>query len=90
MQKATFAITVPCFCSHLYLQSLQRHNHTSSIQSLISRFKIHETLQINQSNFGISNNTFVQGLQRITTFISVGRQETLFDNRPYPIKANPE
>jgi hypothetical protein len=66
MQKITFAITVPRFCSHLYLQSLQRPNHTSSNITL-SRFMIHGTLQINQSNFLISDflisrNTFVQGL----------------------------
>ncbi len=62
MQKAAFIITIPHLFSHIYPHSLQRHNHTSSIQSLTSRFRVHETLQINQSNFGISNNTFVQGL----------------------------
>ncbi len=54
MQRATFAITFPHTTSHLYLQSLhslQRPNHKSSIQSLTSRFKIHETLLIKQSNF---------------------------------------
>ncbi len=59
MQKATFAITIPHITSRLYLQ---KANQTSSIQSLISRFCVHETLQIDQSNFLISNNTFVQGL----------------------------
>ena len=54
MQKATFDITIPHIVSRLYLQSLhflQRPNHKSSIQSLTSRFKIHETLLIKQSNF---------------------------------------
>ncbi len=65
MQKATFAITIPHIVSRLYLQSLhslQRPNHKSSIQSITSRFCVHGTLQINQSNFLISNNTFVQVL----------------------------
>ena len=53
MQKVVFAITIPHTVSHLYLHSLQflhslkRPNHTSSIQSLTLRFKVHETLQIN-------------------------------------------
>ncbi len=58
MQKATFAVTIPHIASRLYLLSLQRHNHTS----ITSRFCVHETLQINQSNILIFNNTFVQGL----------------------------
>ncbi len=82
MQRATFAITILHIASCLYLQSLhflQRPNHKSSIQSLTWRFNVHGTLQIKQSNFLISNNnTFAQGLERIITFISVDRQETLF------------
>ncbi len=62
MQKATFAITIPHYISRLCLYSLQRPNHKPSIQSLILRFNVHGTLQINQSNFLISNNAFVQGL----------------------------
>ncbi len=62
MGKATFAITIPHYISRLYLHSLQRPNHKPSIQLLTLRFKIHETLLIKQSNFLISNNTFVQGL----------------------------
>ncbi len=61
MQKATFAITISHFFSHAYLRSLhylQRPNHTS----ITLRFCVLGTFQINQSNFGISNNTFVQGL----------------------------
>ncbi len=72
MQKATFAITILHIASCLYLQSLhflqflhsmlslQRHNHTSSIQSITSRFCVHGTLQINQSNFLIFNPAFVR------------------------------
>ncbi len=60
MQKATFAITFPHTISHLYLLSLQRPNHESSIQSITSRFCVHETLQINQSNFLIFNTAFVR------------------------------
>ncbi len=65
MQKATLTTSIPHIVSRLYLQSLhflQRPNHKSSIQSLTLRFCVHETFQINQSNFGISNNAFVQGL----------------------------
>ncbi len=58
MQKAIFAITIPHFFSHLYLHSLQKANHKSSIQSLISRFKVHETLQTNLTNFLIFCITF--------------------------------
>ncbi len=61
MQKTTFAITIPHIISSIYLQSLQKVNHTS-FTSHILRFKVYETLQINQSKFLISNNTFVQGL----------------------------
>ena len=50
MQNATFAITISHFSSHIYLHSLQKQNHTS-ITSLILRFTVYETLQINQSNF---------------------------------------
>jgi len=62
MQKATFAITIPHIISRLCLYFLQNPNHKSSIQSLTLCFCVHETLQIDQSNFGISNNTFFQGL----------------------------
>ena len=62
MQKATSAITIPHIISRLCLHSLQRPNHKPSIQLLTLRFKVHGTLQINPSNFLISNNTFVQGL----------------------------
>jgi hypothetical protein len=57
MQKATFAITIPHFFLPIFAYISEAH-HTS----ITSRFCVHETLQINQSNFGISNNTFVQGL----------------------------
>jgi hypothetical protein len=69
MQKATFAITILHIASCLYLQflhfmlslhSLHRPNHESSIQSITSRFYVHETLQINQSNFLIFNPAFVR------------------------------
>ncbi len=55
MQKATFITSIPHFFSRLFLQ---KANHTS----FISRFKIHETLQIVQSNFLIFNTAFVQVL----------------------------
>ena len=56
MQKATFAITFPHFFSHAYQQSLQflhsmqKLNHTP-ITSIKSRFNVHGTLLIKQSNF---------------------------------------
>ncbi len=58
MQKATSAITFPHFFSLIFAFNSEAI-HKSSITS---RFCIHETFQIQQSNFGISNNTFVQGL----------------------------
>ncbi len=59
MQKAAFAITILHIASRLYLQSLhflQRPNHIS----ITSRFKIHGTLQINQSKPLIFNPAFVR------------------------------
>ncbi len=56
MQRVTFTTSIPHIISHLH--SPQKAHHTS----LILRFNVHETLQINQLNFGISNNTFCQGL----------------------------
>ena len=50
MQKGTFVTTIPHFISLLYLHSLQKANHTS----FTSRFKIHETFQINQPNINIT------------------------------------
>ncbi len=47
MQKATSAITFPHIVSRLYLHSFQKPDHTS----ITPRFCVHETLQINQSNF---------------------------------------
>ncbi len=58
MQKAALMTSIPHIISRVYLRSLQKANHTS----FTSRFKIHETLQINQSNFLVFNNTFVHGL----------------------------
>ncbi len=60
MQKATSDITI----LHFFLPIpayISEANHESSIQSITSRFCVHETLQINSSNFLVSNNTFNQG-----------------------------
>ncbi len=54
MQKATFAITIPHIISPISTFDSEA-NHKSSIQSLTLRFKVHETLQINQSNLLNSN-----------------------------------
>ncbi len=62
MQKATFAIIAPHFFSRICAYISQAH-HESSIQSITSRFCVHETFQINQSNFFIYNNAFVQGFR---------------------------
>ncbi len=60
MQKTTFAITIPHIISRLCLHSLQRPNHKPSIQLLTLRFKVHETFQLNQSNFLTYNPAFVR------------------------------
>ncbi len=59
MQKATFAITFPHFFLPISAY-ISKANHESSIQSITSRFCVHETLQINQSNFLIFNTAFVR------------------------------
>ncbi len=61
MQKTTFAITIPHFFLPISAY-ISEANHESSIQSITSRFCVHGTLQINQSNFLIFNPAFVQGL----------------------------
>ena len=50
MQKAALMTSIPHITARVYLHSLQKTNHTS----FTSRFKIHETLQINQPNFNIT------------------------------------
>ncbi len=57
MQKATFITAIPHFFLTISAYISEVH-HTS----ITLRFCVHETLQIDQSNFGISNNTFFQGL----------------------------
>ena len=57
MRKTTFASAIPHLFSPISALSAESNSHI-----ITPRFKVHETLQINQSNFGISNNTFVQGL----------------------------
>ncbi len=59
MQKVTFAITIPHFFSPITAYISEVH-HESSIQSIKSRFCVHETLQINQSNFLIFSPAFVR------------------------------
>ncbi len=59
MQKTTFAITIPHFFLPISAY-ISEANHELSIQSITPRFCVHETLQINPSNFLISSNTFVQ------------------------------
>ncbi len=58
MQKATFAIIIPHFFLPISTY-ISQANHTS-ITSHILRFKGHETLQLNQSNFLILNPAFVR------------------------------
>ncbi len=50
MQKATFTTSSPHIISRVNLCSLQKADHTS-FNITLSRFKIHETLLIKQSNF---------------------------------------
>ncbi len=54
MQKATFVTTIP----HIFLPLsayISEANQESSIQSTTSRFCVHETLLIKQSNFPIKS-----------------------------------
>ncbi len=55
MQKATFAITIPHFFLPISAY-ISEANHTS----ITSRFCVHGTFQINQSNFLIFNPAFVR------------------------------
>ncbi len=55
MQQETFAITMPHFFLPISAY-ISEANHTS----LISRFCVHGTFQINQSNFLIFNPAFVR------------------------------
>ncbi len=57
MQKATSAIAFPHFFLPISTYISEAH-HTS----ITLRFCIHETFQIQQSNFFIYNNAFVQVL----------------------------
>ncbi len=65
MQDATSAIAIPHFFLPISVY-ISEANHTSSIQSLILRFKVHETLQINQSNLLIFNPAFVRYFMEVT------------------------
>ena len=55
MKNTSFAITVPHLFSPISAQSVEN-------KSYIVRFNVHETFQINQSDFLISNINSVQGL----------------------------
>ncbi len=61
MQKSTVVTTIPHFFLPISAY-ISEANHESSIQLITSRFCVHETFQIQQSNFFIYNNTFVQVL----------------------------
>jgi hypothetical protein len=55
MRNTSFTITVPHIFSPKSAQSVES-------KSYIVRFNVHETFQINQSDFLISNITFTKGL----------------------------
>ncbi len=57
MRNNSFNITVPQSSSPISAFSAENKSHIIAL-----RFMVHETLQINQSNFQISNNVFVQFL----------------------------
>ncbi len=59
MQKAIPAIKVPHFFLPITAFNSEA-NLKSSIQSITSRFCVHETFQIHQSNFLIFNPAFVR------------------------------
>jgi hypothetical protein len=54
MKNASFNITVP----HLFSP---KSAFSAESNSYIVRFNVHETFQINHSNFLISNRTFIRG-----------------------------
>ncbi len=74
MQKATFAITVPHFFLPISAYISEAHR-----TSIISRFKVHETLQINQSNFFILLFKVYKESQR--SFLSIDRKRYLIIDR---------
>lgn len=55
MQKAVLANTIPHFFSHISACSAESRSYVIKL-----RYKFQETPQINQSNFLIFNNAFVQ------------------------------
>ena len=54
MKNTSLVITVPHLSSPISAFSAESKSHIISL-----RFKVHETFQINSSNFLISNNTFI-------------------------------
>ena len=56
MRKAAFTITATHLFAPISALSKESNSYTATL-----RFKFHGTLQIKQSNFLISNNTFNQG-----------------------------
>ena len=56
MRNTRFTITVPHQFTSISAFGADSNPHITTL-----RFNVHETLQINQSNFLISNNTFNQG-----------------------------
>jgi len=57
MNNTSFNITVPRLFSHKSAFSAESNSYIITL-----RFKVHEAFQINQSDFLISNITFIKGL----------------------------
>jgi hypothetical protein len=57
MNNTSFNITVPYLFSPISAQRAERHPYI-----ITQRFTVQETHQINQSDFLISNITFIKGL----------------------------
>ena len=76
MRNTMFAITIPYVFSLSFALGVAVNPYI-----IIPSFKVHETLQINQSNLLFSNNTFVQGLYRTIMLL-------LFPDNTFMRKAN--
>jgi len=57
MRNTSFTITVPHQFSPISAQSVESNSYIITL-----RFTVHERIQINQSNYIIQNNVFVQVL----------------------------
>ncbi len=57
MRNTSFTITVPHLFTPISVQSAESNSHIITL-----RFNVQETIQINQSDFLISNINYIKGL----------------------------